>query len=208
MKNRLFILSLLALFGLASCGTTSYYSSVYDDSIYSRPQMRLTVVRNDDGGTTYSAGRAGRYSVDVYALDDGETYEARLHRFDDEPVESYTVYVDYYGWDNPWYNPWWGPAYYYSWYSPWRHSYAWYNTWWYDSWYGYGWRDPYWYSGWAWYDPWYHCSWYNCYWGPHYGPYYYSWNYGWRGYNHHHRHYSHSDHRREQGCNQHQDTGE
>ncbi len=136
MKNRLFILSLLAALGLASCGTTSYYSSIYNDSIYSRPERaRVTVVNNRDGRVTETVDK---YTVDVYALDDGETYEARLRRFDEPEVESYTVYVDYYGWDNPWYNPWWGPSYYYSWYSPWRHSYAWYNTWWYDSWYGWG----------------------------------------------------------------------
>ena len=81
MKNRLFILSLLAAFGLASCGTTGYYSSVYNDNIYSRPQRsHVTVVTNRD-----AAGNEviGHYTADVYALDDGETYEARLRRFDE-----------------------------------------------------------------------------------------------------------------------------
>ena len=74
MKNRLFILSLLAALVLASCGTTGYYSSVYNDSIYSRPdRARVTIVGDRAATTTRSADK---YTVDVYELEDGETYEA------------------------------------------------------------------------------------------------------------------------------------
>ena len=65
MKNKLFILSLLAALVLASCGPTSYYSSVYNDSIYNRPtRAHVTVVKSRD-----AAGNEviGHYSADVYA---------------------------------------------------------------------------------------------------------------------------------------------
>lgn len=125
-----------------------------------------------------------RPDITYSLIDDDESYEARLRKFD-SPVYTVNIHLDSY-WGDPWYNPWWGP--YYGWYRP--HAYAWgaWGAWhrpWrnaYWSWYGPGWpspwryayRDPWWnpYYGWpayawgGWYDPWY-----NPWWGAHYGWY-------------------------------------
>lgn len=124
-------------------------------------------------------------NVDYSIVDDDESYEARLRKFDSP---TYTVNItlsDY--WDDSYYNPWWGSnygwyrpnwitwgsgwynpywGYYYSWYGPrWGMSFGW-DPWYYgwnDPWY-YGWHDPWRYNYYGWYDPWYGGG----YWGPGY----------------------------------------
>ncbi len=109
-----------------------------------------------------------------YAIvDNRESYEERIRKFDSP---TYTVNIEwnsYGGWEywyrphwapygTAWYNPWWGG--YYSWWGPSYPYYAWNG--WYDPWH-YGWYDP-WYYG--WHNPWWGPSWYYPYYGPGYYP--------------------------------------
>lgn len=91
-------------------------------------------------------------------VDDDESYESRLRKFDSP---TYTINIE---WNDPWYNPWWG-----TWYRPYWSTWgtAWYNPWWgnYYSWWGPSYSP--WYGWGGWYDPW---------WGPSWGP---SWYYPW-----------------------------
>lgn len=143
----------------------------------------------DNGVKTIFVGDTNQVDIDynpdiTYSIvDDDESYEARLRKFDSP---SYTINIDMsmgYGWDDPWYNPWWGP--YYSWYRPYSIAWrtGWYNPWWdsYYSWYGPGWGYSWWNSGWydpwwgwhgwyGWYDPWRSPWWYDHGWGPGPGP--------------------------------------
>ncbi len=116
-------------------------------------------------------------------VDDDESYEARLRKFD-SPTYTVNINLDnnYYpwwdinfGWYRPygitwgtgWYNPWWGP--YYSWYGP-RWWNSWYGPGWGNSWYGpgWGWGWNNWYAWNGWYDPWYN-------------PWHGHWNDHWQG---------------------------
>lgn len=143
----------------------------------------------DNGVKTIFVGDTNQVDIDynpdiTYSIvDDDESYEARLRKFDSP---SYTINIDMsmgYGWNDPWYNPWWGP--YYSWYRPYSIAWrtGWYNPWWdsYYSWYGPGWGYSWWNSGWydpwwgwhgwyGWYDPWRSPWWYDHGWGPGPGP--------------------------------------
>ena len=115
----------------------------------------------------------------TYAIvDDPESYEARLKKFDSP---TYTINIDFGMYDPyPWYN------YRYGWYSPYGGS--WYPNWshpWYGAmypWYSASWRwdwqyrwDRYYNWGWGWYDPFYDPWWGHVYW-PAYNPGY------WPGY--------------------------
>ncbi|MBQ3522323.1 MAG: hypothetical protein IJA38_05765 [Bacteroidales bacterium] len=109
-------------------------------------------------------------------MDDDESYEARLRKFD-SPVYTINIewndpyYSDWDFWYRPywatagtaWYNPWWGG--YYSWYGPSWGWHSWHGHHWHNPWYCGGWYDP-WYGGFGWYDPWWGPSWGH----PHYGP--------------------------------------
>lgn len=113
-------------------------------------------------------------NVNYSVVDDNESYESRLRKFDSP---TYTININlednnYYpwwdvnfGWYRPygmtmgtgWYNPWWGS--YYSWYGP-----SYWNRWYGPNW---GWNNWYsWHGGYydPWFDPWY---------GPGYYPGYY-----------------------------------
>ena len=150
---------------------------------------RVAGYNADNGVKTIFVGDTNRVDIDynpdiIYSIvDDDESYEARLRKFDSP---SYTINIDMrmgYGWDDPWFNPWWGP--YYSWYRPYSIAWrtGWYNPWWdsYYSWYGPGWGYSWWNSGWydpwwgwhgwyGWYDPWRSPWWYDHGWGPGPGP--------------------------------------
>ncbi len=105
-------------------------------------------------------------------MDDPESYEARLRKFDSP---TYTVNIDFGLYDPyPWYD------YRYGWYSPYGGS--WYPNWshpWYGAmypWYSASWRWDWQYRwdrfhnwGWGWYDPFYDPWWGHVYW-PAYNP--------------------------------------
>ncbi len=143
-------------------------------------------------GTTYSTGPDTRTvyigdsnQVDIeyrpgttYSIvDDPESYEARLRKFDSPTYtininfDSYDPYPWYsyrYGWYGyrPWYSSW------YSWYSP-RWSWDWHYNW------NWGWYDPF-------YDPW----WGHAYWpGYHYPGHWYGHYYPGYWPEHHHHGY-------------------
>ncbi len=110
-------------------------------------------------------------SVTYRIVDDPESYEARLRKFDSP---TYTINIEmgtypslsYYSW----YRPSW--RWYYSWHNPW---YRW-DSYWYSAlnypWYG-AWYSP-WYADFAWgyYNPFYD-PFYNPWWAHHYGPGFY-----------------------------------
>lgn len=176
MKNKLHSLLILACsILLSSCGTASYYSvAVFDDGIYYRPtkdsRMKMVAATREHYELEQAALKESDYSTylakdddgHLYLINeypDGESYEARLHKFD-SPV--YTLRLDFGIWDYPWYNPWWGSfryPYHSLAYNSWRLRF--YDPWYYDTFYG-------------WYDPWYYDPFY---WGnPHYYGYYYGWH--------------------------------
>lgn len=115
---------------------------------------------NNEVNITYNPG------VTYTIMDDQESYEARLRKFD-SPF--YTINIDF-NYNSPWYShsyPWYSytyPWYSYGWYPGWRHS-------WYNSWYrpGWGWYDPF-YD--PFYDPWWGVGYYPGYY-PGYHPGYY-----------------------------------
>ena len=185
MKTNILLIILASVALLSSCGTmsqsarntsTGFVNSIYytpsqaEMDAYNNSKAELAELqKNTKKGITQTifVGDTNVVNIDynpnyTYSIvDDDESYEARLRKFD-SPV--YTVNIEwndpyYTGWDSwyrpywatigtAWYNPWWGP--YYSWWGP---SWGWHN--WY-SWYGW---DNLWF-GYGWYDPW---------WGPHYG---------------------------------------
>lgn len=110
-------------------------------------------------------------SVTYQIVDDQESYEARLRKFD-SPTYTINIEMDSY--------PMWNG--YYSWYRP---SWRWYGSWhsyWCNPWH-YGWNHP-WYS--SWYSPWYaDYAWgyYDPFYDPFYSPF---WGYH---YGHHHIYY-------------------
>lgn len=191
MKNSNLFLMMAALFALISCGTanrSAYYSgSQFRNSVYYTPgsrssneyvqqmqqleQLKENTAENlgsAEGEYAYNAvpdtkGEEASYSF----IDNGESYEARLRKFDSP---TYTINIDIV---DPY--PWWNI--HYSWYPGryWRYHHSWYSPSWYwhtPSWYWYspswhwGWHDP-WYTGhyWGWYDPFY-----DPWWGPGYRP--------------------------------------
>lgn len=175
------LFSTAALLGAVSCGTASYTSSGYANSIYMTAETATPAQKEQDAvrldnlqaRTTetikqYSSTTAAQIeTAAAIPLSEGETYEERLTKFD-SPQYVVNIEVDY----TPWYDWRYGYYHYYGWYDPfWGPGYHWG---WYDPWYGpyWGWRDP-WY-GWGgywggWYDPWY--GW-GGYWGGWYNPWY------------------------------------
>ena len=142
---------------------TTYIPSTDSKTIYVGENNQVNIDARP--GTTYTI------------VDDQESYEARLRKFD-SPY--YSINIDIY---DPY--PWWsyGYGWYYpyagrwhsSWYHPWYSHYGWHTPSWNLRWnwhYNWGWHNP-WYGGsyWGWYDPFY-----DPWWGPSYWPGY------WPGY--------------------------
>lgn len=107
------------------------------------------------------------YNYTYRIVDDDESYEARLRKFD-SPVYNINIQIDN-GWDDwflaydryAWrYNPWYSPSWGWYWRSSWWAAHTWYspawywNDFWFDAWYGY----PYPYYG------------YHRHWWPGYAP--------------------------------------
>ena len=142
---------------------TTYIPSTDSKTIYVGENNQVNIDARP--GTTYTI------------VDDQESYEARLRKFD-SPY--YSINIDIH---DPY--PWWsyGYGWYYpysgrwhsSWYHPWYSHYGWHTPSWNLRWnwhYNWGWHNP-WYGGsyWGWYDPFY-----DPWWGPSYWPGY------WPGY--------------------------
>lgn len=133
-----------------------------------------TTLHIGDGSKSDTVYVGGRNVVNIdyepnvtYALlDDDESYEERLRKFDSP---SYTVNINIDTWDYRWRNPFWG--FNNGWYRPYGITWGtgWYNPYWgtYYTWRpGWGWT---WGFGWGYYDPWY--SWYDPW---------FDWGWGWR----------------------------
>ena len=128
-------------------------------------------------------------NVTYRIVDDQESYEARLRKFDSP---TYTINIEM--GTTPWWGLDWRTSWYgrhYSWY---RSSWRWYNSWyfpWSHPWYG-AWNSP-WYADYMWgfhtpyYDPFYD-PFYSPWWGHYYGPgfYYPNWHLGYYPGHHHH----------------------
>lgn len=141
--------------------TKNSFSNSTQRSTYDNKTGTETIYVGDTNLVNISYNPNVTYSI----VDDDESYESRLRKFDSP---TYTINInldnnDYpwwdvnFGWYRPygitwgtgWYNPWWGP--YYSWYGP-RWSWGW------NSWYAWdGFYDP-------WYNPWYRPYWHNHHW--------------------------------------------
>ena len=140
------------------------YSNAYQDTIYVGDENIVNVEYNPE--TNY------------VIVDDDESYEARLKKFD-SPTYVVNVVVDPF--DLAWYNPFnWNYPYY-------RYRYGYHSSFYWNDWYtwrwggwdpwGYGWNywDRYyswgwnwaWNWGWGWHDPWYYGGYYH-------RPYYHS----------------------------------
>lgn len=146
--------------------TKNTFGNSTQQSIYDRKTNVETIYIGDTNLVNISYNPNVNYSI----VDDDESYEARLKKFD-SPTYSVNIEIDnnpynYYpwwdvgfGWYRPygitmgtgWYNPWWGS--YYSWYGP-QWGNPWYGpSWGWNSWYG--WYDPWYGGGWnGWHDPW------------------------------------------------------
>lgn len=140
--------------------------------------MTVYVGDNSEVDIQYAPGTT--YSI----VDDQESYEARLRKFD-SPY--YTINIEFndpypwmdftYGWYTPfrgrwypnWSHPWYSSTY--AWYGPawdWHYGVGWYNPWHYAPYWS--WRDPF-------FDPWWgYASW------PGYWPGYWYGHYHWPGY--------------------------
>lgn len=199
MKKISLCVILLGSIIITSCGTSASYTSGTSilDGIYYNPDYSAIkastaaeeayiaeLTSETKASRIYSAkadtivlGESRQIDIPLepeksyVVLLEGETYEERFNKFNDDQEPSFTINFEYnfgygynWGW-NPyhrWYAPW-----YHSWYDPWYDP--WYNPW-YSPWYGpgyaWGWYDPWYYS---WYDPWY-SPWYNPWYNPWYGP--------------------------------------
>ena len=209
--------AVFALFSCGTANRSAQYSSSqFRNSIYYTPDSRSSLayvqeqeelkqlqertsdavqkaVTAPDTKTVY-VGESNEVEIKyepgtTYAIvDDPESYEARLRKFDSP---TYTINIDFGLYDPyPWYN------YRYGWYTP--YGGGWYPNWshpWYGSfypWHRASWRWDWQYRwdrfhnwGWGWYDPFY-----DPYWGHAYWPGY--WHGYWPGYHpvyhpgHHH----------------------
>lgn len=189
MKNNILLVSLACSLILFSCGTLTrtaqntqpgFVNSIYftpdqaEELAYNQSKAELAQMQNET--TSFLNGRkqtiyvgdtnvvdiAYNPNLTYSIVDDDESYEARLRKFD-SPV--YTVNIEM---DN---------HYSYIWHNPWfRHGYGWYDPWYATSWYSpyHGWCNPWHYGhSFGWYDPWYTTSWYSPYYGW-YDPWHYS----------------------------------
>lgn len=150
-------------------------------STVAQKESYATYIPSTDTKTVY-IGDNNKVNIDARPgvtyriVDDQESYEARLRKFDSP---SYSINIDVY---DP--SPWW--SYSYNWYSP--YGYRWYSHWgnpWYNH---YGWHTPSWNWRWNWHynwrwDPWYansYWGWYDPFYDPWWGPSY--WTGYWPGY--------------------------
>lgn len=202
MKNFSLYLILLSSLILTSCGTSASYTSNtgIEDGIYYSPdyaslkasasaeeayiaeltsETKAARIYSQPAdtirlGETKSVNLPLEPEKTYVVLLDGETYEERLSKFDDDSDLTFSINFEYgfgagyYGGWNPYYR-WHGPSYYWgwhgAWHTPWHYPYydPWYNPWYGPS-YAWGWYDPWYYP---YYDPWYY-PWY----GPMYPPVY------------------------------------
>lgn len=193
MKNNYLIISIVGLFSLVSCGTTTrmqsennryqngiYYTPSANDHIaYQNDQQELRNLQNktqksiyDSRTNTETIYLSGDNEVDInynpninYAIvDSDESYEQRLRKFD-SPTYTININTNYSWGGNPWWGPNWGwNNYYWPYYG---------SRWWrYNNWWG-NWYDPWWGPNWGW-GP----SWNNPWWGGCYDPW-------WGGHHHH-----------------------
>lgn len=120
-------------------------------SVYDASTNTKTIYMGDANSVDIEYDPGTTYSI----VDDRESYEARLRKFDSP---SYTINIDF-GFYDPY--PWWDI--HYGWRSPYwsRHYY---------------WHRPYWSSiHWDWYNPWYggiYYGWNSYWWDPFWGPSY------------------------------------
>lgn len=111
-------------------------------------------------------------NVTYQIVDDRESYEARLRKFDSP---TYTINIEMGA------TPWWGLDWNTSW--RWRTSWRWHNPWYYPwsyPWYG-AWNSP-WYADYMW-------GFHSPYYDPFYDPFYHPFYSPWWVYHHHHHHY-------------------
>lgn len=200
MKNNILFALLACSLFLFSCGTMTrtaqntqpgFVNSIYytpdqaEELAYNQSKAELEEIQKattsflDGNRQTIYIGDTNVVDIDynpsyTYSIvDDQESYEARLRKFD-SPVYTVNIewdqtnYYDWYNWNNwyshshwGWYNPWYR---YSSWYNPWYRYSSWYNPWYCG--YGYGWYDP-WYTS-SWYSPYY--GWYDPWWGHGWAP--------------------------------------
>lgn len=203
MKNFSLYIALLSTLILTSCGTSASYTAgaAYQDGIYYQPdynslQAAQSAEQSKLAALTEETRAKKVYTepVDTIVLDqtskditvplemdkkyvvllEGETYEERFKKFDDESDYTFSINFEYgygnhfYGypysyaypyrstWHLSWYHPWYGPSYHYGWYDPW------YDPWYYPGYYPY---YPYYGPAYAygWYDPWYYPGYYPMY---------------------------------------------
>lgn len=146
--------------------TSQYIDNRSKNSVYTTSGNTQTIFVGDTNVVNIDYTPTYTYSI----VDDEESYEARLRKFD-SPV--YTINIE---WNDP-YSSWWDVWYRPSWIT---WGTAWYNPWWglQYSWWGPSWGWNHWYAG---YNPWWGYHHYDPWWGPawgypHYGP---GWDYGW-----------------------------
>lgn len=163
MKNYLSYLAILLLFLTTSCGTMSYQTSNFQDSIYYTPtKSNRQIIKEQQEELTQliqeTEEKSSQWTIPETTLSD-TLQDTLAHP------------LDYTGWYNPYPYNYYGPSShwslgfsfgwtypYYSYYGP----YSSFGFGWYDPWYGYGWYDP-------WYNPWYN-PWYGPGFGPGFGP--------------------------------------
>lgn len=157
--------------------TTKSFSNSTQHSVYDKKANVETIYIGDTNRVDINYNPNVTYSL----VDDDQSYEARLKKFD-SPTYTVNIEAD----NNPYdYYPWWSANF--GWYRPYGISWGtgWYNPWWgnYYSWYGPGWYDPWygpgfgfghgWNSWYGWGNPWYGSwghPWYNPWFDPWYGP--------------------------------------
>ncbi len=142
-----FLTGTLVCFGIASCGTSQYFTS-YSDGIYedAAPQREVQI-RTSDPNRTFSRGISELeieplyedegISENVYSSDEQESYNPQENRYNDSQ-NNYNIYIDSYNTPN-WnlgYNSFYGP---YDFFGP-RYGWPRYNRFYYNSW------DPYFYG--------------------------------------------------------------
>ena len=133
-----------------------------EQTVYSTSPTQKSIYVGEGNQVNIDAVPGVTYTI----MDDQESYEARLRKFD-SPYYSINIDINYplydytWGWYNPWYR------HYYGWHTPsWNMRWNWrYNWRWYEPWYSgafWGMYDPF-------YDPWWGPSYWYGYW-PSYWP--------------------------------------
>ena len=146
--------------------TTSTVAQQESYSTYIPSTDTRTVYVGDNNQVNIDARPGVTYTI----VDDQESYEARLRKFD-SPFYSINIEVNdpspWWSYNYGWYSPYWGGRYGY-WGYPWYSRYSWHTPGWNWRWnWNYNWRWDPWYANsyWGWYDPFY-----DPWWGPSYWP--------------------------------------